>query len=117
MDDLESKIRKYSAANPNVRLKISRRSSSDDYSARDINVETENASDSIKYHLVLYDFNRATKLDLEEIYDETHHKGGNDINDPAVAKLYAGFEEKFLSKLEKDQNIKLKSGLFNSKWW
>ncbi|MGN6639365.1 MAG: hypothetical protein ACTHJ8_10675 [Mucilaginibacter sp.] len=110
MDQFEYKIRHF-AATAAVNLEVSRRDSSDNRSARDLIIRVKNSSSIVRYQMVLYDFNGATKLDLEEVYDETHKTGGNDIKNVKTKELYVDFKNKFLPALEKNQDIVLKNSL------
>ena len=113
MDMFEDKIRQFSAINSNVRLKITARDSTVSYSARDIEVHVKDNSDSVKYQLVLYDFNGSTKIDLEGIFDETRKTGGYNVKDKDVKRLFGDFKKDFLPKLEKEEGVVLKIDWFN----
>lgn len=113
MDQFDKKIRRFAAINSGINLIISSRDSTIKRSARDITIKIKRGSDSIRYELVLYDFNDATKLDLEGIYDETRNTGGTNIKDKDVEQLYAGFKTDFLPRLSNSQGIVLNPDWFN----
>ncbi len=112
MDQFDKKIKQFASANSGVNLTISSRDNTIKRSARDITIKIK-GNPNVRYDLVLYDFNGATKLDLEGIYDETHKTGGINMKDKDVEKLYAGFKADLLPRLSKSQGIVLKADWFN----
>jgi len=112
MDKFEYEFKKFAASQPNMSLKISWRDSSDNRSARDFILQSNNHSNNIKYDLTVYDFNGMTKVDLDDVYNESQKIGGNNIDSVGVKELFDGFKNEFLIRLKKDQNIILKPDFF-----
>lgn len=112
MDQFDEKLRNFASANSGINLTILSRDSTIKRSARDITIKIK-SNPNVRYELTLYDFNGATKLDLESLYDETHKTGGVNMKDKDVEKLYAGFKTDFLPRLSKSQGIVLKVDWFN----
>jgi hypothetical protein len=112
MDQLENNFKMFAEANPDIYYKISRRGVGLT-DARDITIKLKINNSDIECHLVIYDFNGSTKLDIDEIFDNTHKKGDNNENDKNVKELLNRFEKYFLLRFQKDQDIQLKTPFFN----
>jgi hypothetical protein len=119
MDQLEDNFKRFAAHHQDINFEVSRRGTDSldkinnispelkAIAARDIIIKQKIDGKDIESHLVIYDFNGSTKLDVEEILDNTDKKGVDDANDSNVKKKLKKFEENFLTEFEKDQKIEL----------
>ena len=112
MDELENHFKSYAVANPDIYYKISRRGPGS-IDARDIIIKLRRQDNSIESHLVIYDFNGSTKLDIEEIFDQSHKNGGRNADDKKVKELLTEFENSFLTRFKKNEKIEFKRRFFN----
>jgi hypothetical protein len=113
MDKLEHTFEKFQTSNPALNIKVSWREISNKYSARDVSIKTKIKSDSVEYDLVIYDFNGATKLDVDAVYDMTKKTGGNNIDSVATKNIFTDFQNGFLAKFKRDQKVTLSRDYFN----
>jgi len=112
MDQLENNFKNFAADNHSIYYNLSRRGA-DPKDARDITIKLEINNNDIECHLVIYDFNESTELDIDEIFDNTHKKGGNNASDQNVKMLLIEFENSFMTPFKKDQKIEFKRRFFN----
>jgi len=117
MDELEDNFKSFATANPDIDCKISHRGTDSmavknnvpadimAVAARDITIKQKIKGSDIECHLVIYDFNGSTKLDIEEIFDQSHKRGGNNADDKNVKELLTEFENSFLTRFKKDQHV------------
>ena len=125
MDELENHFKRFALANPDIDCKISHRGTDSmaarenlpaDFitkAARDVIIKQKIKAKDIECHLVIYDFNGSTKLDIDEIFDPNHNNVGQNADDKNVKELLAEFENSFLTRFTKDQKIEFKRKLFN----
>jgi hypothetical protein len=112
MDELENNFKRFAVDNPDINYNISRRGA-DPRDARDITIKLKINDNDIESHLVIYDFNGSTKLDIEGIIDQTHKIGGSNADDNNVKNLLTEFENSFLTRFKKSQKIEFKRKFFN----
>jgi hypothetical protein len=112
MDELENGLKAFAKSNSNTECKVSYRGGTMDFSARDVTITKVVGADSLKYQLVIYDFNNSTRLDLACIYSTARKLGGCSTKDKGVEELFDNFKVQFLSSLKKDQGISLKTTPF-----
>lgn len=125
MDQLEDNFKKFVAHHQDINCEISRRGTDSldkinnispelkAIAARDIIIKQKIDGKDIESDLVIYDFNGSTKLDVEEIFDNTDKKRVSDASGSNVKKRLKNFEENFLAEFEKDQHITLEPNFFN----
>lgn len=111
----ESKIKTFAKLNPDMNLKISYRDSSDksNTTARDMIIELKNDSANVLYNIsyIQRKSDEFTSVYLDELHDEIHKSGGNDLDSTNVKILFNGFTNKFLQRLNR-ANIILKPQSF-----
>jgi len=115
MDQLENGFKQYARVNANSSCKVSWRDNSDNFSARDVNMSIIHKLDTIRYQMVIYDFNKSTRLGLSCIYKQNDSQsiGGCNLKDHGVESLFKNnFQDQFLIDLQKKENIVLKTTLF-----
>lgn len=113
MDDLERGLKAYAQSKPNTSCKVSYRGGLADLrSARDVAITEFVGNDSLKYQLVIYDFNGSTRLDLDCLYSTFQKLGGCSKDNKGVEELFDNFKLQFLPAIKRNQGISLKTTLF-----
>ena len=112
MDELENGLKTYAKSNLNTYCKVSYRGGTTDFSARDVTITRIAGIDSLKYQLVIYDFNGSTRLDLTCLYSTARKLGGCSKKDKGVDELFSDFKIRFLPSIKRDQNISLETTIF-----
>jgi len=105
INQFESKFKTFAMLNSDVNLKISYRDSSDktNESARDMMIELKNNSMDVIYHIAYIQRkpDNFTSVYLDDVHDEIHKSGGNNLDSASVKSIFNDFKENFLPRLNK----------------
>jgi hypothetical protein len=112
MDELENGLKTYAKSNLNTYCKVSYRGGTTDFSARDVTITKITGIDSLKYQLVIYDFNGSTRLDLTCLYSTARKLGGCSKKDKGFDELFSDFRIQFLPTIKREQGLSLKTTIF-----
>jgi hypothetical protein len=110
LNSLGSVLQRFALANPGVTYKFSRRDSTvADNGYRDLIVELKHDTTTISYGFDCEKENNRIKLDLVSAITKAGTFGGYSKNAPGVDALVQYFENDFLQRLKKDDNVIIKA--------